>query len=147
MSIAGSVSKLSCLCDPGYQCTYSKAVRVNITLPLTQSQFELVRAQFLQAIAAAAGVDASQVSILGQTTLAAPQVQNQTVRRRTALWDSGPVNPHYELLVEVHISGVKHVGVHRLRRGLLLRGMHAKHAEVRQAHGVHVAKRLAAWGL
>ena len=33
----GSESILGCQCNPGYVCTYTKAVRVNITLPLTQA--------------------------------------------------------------------------------------------------------------
>jgi len=68
-SSAGSTSKLNCLCNPGYVCTYKKAVRVNVTLPLTQAQFALVRDQFLQSVANAAGVDVSQVSIIGLTLL------------------------------------------------------------------------------
>ena len=143
-AVAGSVSKLSCLCDPGYQCTYSKAVRVNVTLPLTQAQFDLVRAQFLQAIAAAAGVDQGQVSIIGQTVLNPPPPQNRTRRMALAIWAASPQGGH-ELLVEAHVAGVEHLPLHRVRRRLLLRGLRARHARVRQVHALVMTRWSSGW--
>jgi hypothetical protein len=139
-SIPGSVSKLSCLCNPGWVCTYTRGVRVNVTLPLTTSQFALVRDQFLQAIAIAAGVDVSQVSIVGLVLLGPPgQSQNQT--RRRALWDSAPYTPVDEyLLVSTHVHGIERLPAHRIKRRLRIHGLRASHTSVRQAHSVHVGK-------
>ena len=129
-SVSGSVSKLSCRCNPGYTCTYSKAVRVNITLPLTQAQFELVRAQFLQAVADAAGVDVSQVTVIGLSLLTP---QNAT--RRRILWDA-PV----EVQVEAHVEGVELVQPRRIRQRLLVRGIPTRRMRTRQAHAVHARR-------
>lgn len=63
-SDAGSTSKLQCLCDPGYTCTYKKAIKAVVTLPLTEAQFELVKNEFLQAVADAAGVTVDKVAIV-----------------------------------------------------------------------------------
>ena len=129
-SVSGSVSKLSCRCNPGYTCTYTKAVRVNITLPLTQAQFELVRAQFLQAVADAAGVLVSQVSVIGLSLLTP---QNAT--RRRILWD-GPA----DVEIETHVDGVELVQPQRIRQRLLLHGLHARRTRIRQAHSVHARR-------
>ena len=148
-SAQGSVTKLSCLCDVGYQCTYSKAVRVNVTLPLTQAQFDLVRDQFIQAVAAAAGVDPALVSIVGLSLLAPPA--NQT-RRRALEAPPAPrwplphsQRPAQYLLVQGHVEGVEHIPVPRLRRGLLLRGLRAGRTRVRQAHVIHARRRYSGW--
>lgn len=147
-SAQGSVTKLSCICDVGYQCTYSKAVRVNVTLPLTQAQFDLVRDQFLQAVAAAAGVDVAQVSIVGLSLLSPA---NQTHRRVLGASSASAwpllTNPDtaYDLLVQVHVLGVEHIPVPRLRRRLLLRGLRARRTRVRQAHAIHASPRHVRW--
>ena len=94
-SSAGSTSKLNCLCNPGYVCTYKKAVRVNVTLPLTQAQFALVRDQFLQSVANAAGVDVSQVSIIGLTLM-------DPHRRRLMQDTDAPM-----LIIHIHIEGAE----------------------------------------
>jgi hypothetical protein len=63
-STPGTTTKLQCLCDPGYTCTYKKAIKAVVTLPLTEAQFELVRDEFLQAVADAAGVTVDKVAII-----------------------------------------------------------------------------------
>lgn len=128
-SVTGSVSKLGCRCNPGYTCTYNRAVRVNITLPLTQAQFELVRGQFLQAVADAAGVSVSQVSITGMSLLAPPQ---NATRRRILASES-----FTGLHIEAHVEGVEQIAPRRLRQHLLSHGIHARHTRTRQAHTVH----------
>jgi hypothetical protein len=148
-SAQGSVTKLSCICNVGYQCTYSKAVRVNVTLPLTQAQFDLVREQFLQAVAAAAGVDPAMVSIVGLSLVTPPA--NET-RRRALEAPPAPVwafqhaaRPGHYLLVQAHVEGVEHIPTPRLRRGLLLRGLRARKTRVRQAHDIRATKKSARW--
>lgn len=61
----GSTQLSHCLCATGYKCDLSKVVSAEVTLPLTPAQFEAMRWQYILAIAAAAGVDPSQVVIVG----------------------------------------------------------------------------------
>ena len=98
-SSAGSTSKLNCLCNPGYVCTYKKAVRVNVTLPLTQAQFALVRDQFLQSVANAAGVDVSQVSIIGLTLM---DPHRRRLMQDTLVGGDAPM-----LIIHIHIEGAE----------------------------------------
>ena len=123
-SQAGSTSKLACLCDLGYVCTYTKAVRVNVTLPLTAAQFQMSEAQFLQAVAAAAGVDVSQVSIVGIT----PANPNSGGRRGLPA----------RLTVAAHIDGAERL--QGLRRELFMRGVSAYHARETPVVEVHAAR-------
>ena len=123
-SAAGSTSKLNCLCNPGYVCTYRKAVRVNITLPLTQAQFDVIKDQFLQSVAAAAGVDVSQVSIIGLTLL--------SPTRRLLLLSYAEQEG---LVIMVHIKGAERL--HRLGPHLRrLPGIHRVRVRSRTAHKI-----------
>jgi hypothetical protein len=66
-SSAGSYSRVNCLCDPGYECTYYKEIQAIVTLNATAWDFANdvngVRTAFIAAMAAAAGVQPSQVTI------------------------------------------------------------------------------------
>lgn len=66
-SSAGSYSRVNCLCDPGYQCTYYKQIQAVVTLNATLWEFNNdingVRTAFIAAMAAAAGVHTSYVTI------------------------------------------------------------------------------------
>jgi hypothetical protein len=66
-SSAGSYSRVNCLCDPGYQCTYYKQIQAVVTLNATLWEFNNdingVRTAFINAMAAAAGVHPSYVTI------------------------------------------------------------------------------------
>lgn len=66
-SSAGSYSRVNCLCDPGYQCTYYKQIQAIVTLNATLWEFQNdiggVRTAFIAAMASAAGVHSSQVTI------------------------------------------------------------------------------------
>jgi len=66
-SSAGSYSRVNCICDPGYQCTYYKQIQAIVTLNATlwefQNDYNGVRTAFLAAMAAAAGVQPSQITI------------------------------------------------------------------------------------
>jgi len=66
-SSAGSYSRVNCICDPGYQCTYYKEIQAIVTLNATLWEFQNdingVRTAFIAAMAAAAGVQPSQVTI------------------------------------------------------------------------------------
>jgi hypothetical protein len=65
VSLAGSHDLSECTCMPGYRCIIAKVVHAEIVLQMTESQFtETVRAKYLAAIAASAGVDVSKVTIV-----------------------------------------------------------------------------------
>lgn len=80
-SSAGSYSRVNCLCDPGYQCTYYKQIQAIVTLNATVWEFNNdingVRTAFIAAMAAAAGVHPSFVTI--------NEVMAQGRRRRNLL--------------------------------------------------------------
>ena len=71
MSEAGSTSQLKCRCKAGFVCFYTKQIQAVVTLNSTEDAFKQntdnVRENFLAAIAAAAGVDISKVTIVSVT--------------------------------------------------------------------------------
>ncbi len=66
-SQAGSSDLASCVCNPGYRCEMVQVVHAEITLPINASQFAELQAAYIAAVAAAAGVDPSQVIIVSIT--------------------------------------------------------------------------------
>ena len=65
VSLAGSHDLSECTCMPGYRCIIAKVVHAEIVLQMTEAQFtDTVRAKYLAAIAASAGVDVSKVAIV-----------------------------------------------------------------------------------
>ena len=63
-----SASLLDCVCLPGYTCAYTKRIHVVIRVRnATASQFNHNRSAFLAAVAKAAGVGVSQVTVLNVT--------------------------------------------------------------------------------
>jgi hypothetical protein len=96
-SSAGSYSRVNCICDPGYQCTYYKQIQAIVTLNATMWEFQNnvngVRTAFIAAMAAAAGVQPSQVTI--------NDVLAQTGRRLLAL-SSGDQRGMIDVHASVH---------------------------------------------
>ena len=73
-SAAGTSSQLNCSCSVAYTCTYTKSIKtvvtlVNITLAQFNNNTGGVRTAFLQAIALAAGVPVSTVTITNTVAL------------------------------------------------------------------------------
>ena len=66
-SQVGSSDLASCVCNPGYRCEMVQVVHAEITLPINASQFAELQAAYIAAVAAAAGVDPSQVIIVSIT--------------------------------------------------------------------------------
>ena len=68
-SVAGSSSLLNCQCVPGFSCSYTKRITATVTLNTTLSSFNAdlggVQTAFKAAVAAAAGVVPSKVTING----------------------------------------------------------------------------------
>ena len=115
-SSAGSYSRVNCLCDPGYQCTYYKQIQAIVTLNATLWEFNNdingVRTAFIAAMAAAAGVHTSFVTI--------NEVMTQGGRRRALLSvESGTEGVRETINVHASVSGAvklrdldKHLGRH-----------------------------------
>ena len=61
-----STSQLQCMCRLGYTCVYKKLIQAVVTLYMSQDQFKAPNTTnaFLEAVAAAAGVDISDVNIV-----------------------------------------------------------------------------------
>ena len=96
LSPPGSHDLVSCLCIPGYKCTFENVVHAEIVLPMTPEEFAAQQAEYIAAVAAAAGVDVSQITIVSVTTASGGG-------RRSGAW------------VEVHTS-IR--GAHKSRRAL-----------------------------
>ena len=66
---AGSYSRLNCVCDPGYSCSYYKQIQAIVTLNTTLSDFNgnvgNIKSMFVSAMAAAANVTSNFVVING----------------------------------------------------------------------------------
>lgn len=115
-SVAGSYSRVNCLCDEGYQCTYYKQIQAIVTLNATLWEFNNdingVRTAFIAAMAAAAGVHPSYVTI--------NEVLTQGGRRRALLsidsigGDSiETINVHASVMGAVHLRDLeKHLRRH-----------------------------------
>ena len=122
-SYPGAYSKLFCLCDSGYTCTYKKSLKAIVTLPMTQSQFLMVQDQFIQAVADAAGVTVDKVTILAVIPQTTPQ-------NRRLLNDK-------HVQVKVHIKGGKRL--HQLEKHLKRKGIPkpSTRTRIQQDHHVH----------
>lgn len=111
-SAAGSYSRVNCLCDPGYECTYYKEIQAIVTLNATMWEFQNdingVRTAFIAAMAAAAGVQPSQVSI--------NDVITQSRRRRLLSLEEKkrePIDVHASILGAVSLRDLdKHLNRH-----------------------------------
>ena len=143
-SASGSVSKLNCTCDPGYRCVYKRAVRVVVTLPLTQEQFQMVKGEFTQAVADAAGVTNNKVTIISVT----PQLPPSRRRNLRRLLRALPPLPAEEeekeesrgfMHIQVLVRDVHGVNTGRLHHHLLRRGLPRPHrVRVHAHHDVRV---------
>ena len=116
-SVQGTTTKLDCLCDPGFVCTYHKAVRVKVTMPITQAQYEIIQTQLIQAVATAAGVPTGQVSVISVT----PQASRRLLARES-------------LVVHLHADGAHTVA--NLDHHMRSRGVHGTH-EWHTSHSIH----------
>ena len=65
MSTSGADDLGKCICNAGYKCVVVKVVHAEIVLPITVSEFDAaMQAQYIQALALAAGVSPSDVRIV-----------------------------------------------------------------------------------
>lgn len=112
-SAAGSSDLASCVCNAGYRCEVIQVVHAEVTLPISIADFAALQDQYIAAVAAAAGVDPSQVIIVSITD----GVGGGGRRRLLNLGGQSPS----ALSVEIHTSiyGSAHTGApHRALRDL-----------------------------
>jgi hypothetical protein len=70
----GSVSQIGCVCDAGWSCLYNRAMTVTLQLGVTAAAWmadPTMQARAIAAVAAAAGVPASSVQVVGVIPLSA----------------------------------------------------------------------------
>jgi len=110
-SSAGSYSRVNCICDIGFQCTYYREIQAIVTLNATlwefQNDYNGVRTAFISAMAAAAGVQPSQVTI--------NDVFAKTVRRRLLAdqKEGGKIDVHASIIGSVQLRDLdKHLDRH-----------------------------------
>jgi len=134
MSPRGSSDHGSCTCNAGFRCDVTKVVHAEVTLPITIADFEPLRQAYINAVAAAAGVDPSQVIIVSVTAKA------PTGRRLRSVGE----------FAEVHTSiyGSKHIAkpaaaLLTLQRHLVVRGLppHESNMHVALHHEVTGSKK------
>jgi hypothetical protein len=104
---------LNCRCLAGFVCTYTKRITATVLIPnMTLADFSANYQQaFLAAIARAAGVDISQITI----------VTTKSGRRLLSAWLDRPMAPYRELTIILEILGSDHLDrthIHFLRRTL-----------------------------
>jgi hypothetical protein len=64
-SLPGATSMKSCVCNVGFDCTYTKAVKGKVVLPFAPEEFDDAKRQsFINAMAAAAGVSPDRIRII-----------------------------------------------------------------------------------
>ena len=137
-SPSGSVSKLNCTCSPGYRCVYKRAVRVVVTLPLTQEQFQMVKGEFTQAVADAAGVTHDKVTILSVTQQLIPS-RRRTLRRLLHIPLPDTEESRGFMQIQVLVRDVHSVSAGRIHHHLLRRGLPRPHrVRVHAHHDVRV---------
>ena len=78
----GSTSMKACVCEFGYSCSYTKALQASIYLPMTTAQFSLQQAEFIKAVAAAAGVSPDRVTIEAIIPFTKPPTNRRSSVRR-----------------------------------------------------------------
>jgi len=112
---------VNCICDPGYECTYYKQIQAIVTLNATAYEFQNdingVRTAFIAAMAAAAGVQPSQVTINDVLTQS----------RRRHLLSLSP--SQQKNLIDVHASVHGAVKLHDLDKHLnrQIENLHISH--------------------
>ena len=91
----GSQDLSNCACAPGYRCIITKVVHAEVVLNMLQSQFNGNTEQLYKAaVAAAAGVPVSQVSIQGVFSVTTPPSGRRLLAQRKRRWSDVAVEVH-----------------------------------------------------
>ena len=118
-SSVGASDLSQCLCVAGYQCILTKVVHAEVVISMSADQFTpSVQAQYRAAIAAAAGIDISLVSIQGVFTVTSPPSGRRLLsHRRGTPWDSKAISIH-TLIHQTHMVEFNNLDAHLSNQGL-----------------------------
>ena len=114
---AGSSDLSSCLCAKGFRCVITKIVHAQIVLSMTATQFTtLLQQKYRAAVAAAAGVDISLVSIQGFFSITSPPSGRRLLGHRGE-WDPRAVDVH-TLIHRSEMVELNQLNMHLSNHGL-----------------------------
>jgi hypothetical protein len=118
-SSVGASDLSQCLCVAGYQCILTKVVHAEVVISMSADQFTpAVQAQYRAAIAAAAGIDISLVSIQGVFTVTSPPSGRRLLsHRRGTPWDSKAISIH-TLIHQTHMVEFNNLDAYLGNQGL-----------------------------
>ncbi len=139
-SEAGASSMLECKCQDGYDCTYTKALRGKVLLPVEPENFdENMRLSLIQSIAEAAGVSPDRVRIISIEPYSS--LSTRSVRK-----EGGWTRRTRKTVVQVRVMGA--TSLQRVEKALQRHGLPpATKIRIRGAWDHHVeAKALPARG-
>jgi hypothetical protein len=102
---------------PGYRCIITKVVHVQIVLSMTAAQFSANQEHYRAAVAAAAQVDLSMVSIQGWFTVSNPPLGRRLLSHRRGAWDSRAVEIH-TVIHQSHMVRLTDLDSHLKNHGL-----------------------------
>jgi hypothetical protein len=128
-SPSGSSDLASCTCNAGYKCEVTKVVHAEVTLPISVVDFEALRQAYIEAVAAAAGVDPSQVVIVSVTS-SAPGGRRLLANREYA-------EVHTSIYGSRHVAQ-PHLALATLQQHLQIRGLprHESNVKITLHHEV-----------
>lgn len=108
-----------CLCAPGYQCIITKVVHAEVVLQMSVDAFTAdLRQKYIAAIAAAAGVDVSLVTIRNVFSVSLPPSGRRLLSlRRNEGWDSTAISIH-TVIHQAHLVELQNLDSHLTDQGL-----------------------------
>jgi len=125
-SPAGSSDLGQCTCNAGYRCEVTKVVHAEVTLPISVADFNALRLQYIQAVAAAAGVSVSQVVIVSVTS-----ATSSTGGARRRMLSAGEMVEIHTSIYNSQFNDKPHLALASLQRHLKLRGLPAHQPTIR----------------
>ena len=109
-SLIGSSSLLNCRCNAGYRCAYSKKIYAIVTINSTVAQFNAdvnsVKTNFVSAVATAAGVAPSHVTIHSVTSKT-PTVGRRLLSLKKIDLNAAPM--HEDIEIHTSVRGATHL--------------------------------------
>lgn len=112
----GSHDLSQCTCGPGYRCIITKVVHCSIVLDMRYQDFIRMQASYKQAIAAAAGVDVSLVSIQGAFSVNSGPIGRRLLGFKGS-WESKAVEVH-TLIHQAQMLHIADLDTHLHNHGL-----------------------------
>ena len=122
-SQSGSNDLSECRCAPGYQCIITKVVHAQIVLQISASTFaqsKALQTQYVDAIATAAGVSPSLVSIQGFFSVSSPPAGRRLLshrRTKDSRWSAAAVDVHTIIRMQ-ELTELHNLNKHLTERGL-----------------------------